>query len=289
MGEASTITLQFLGAGGAFTRIYGTTCSVLTIGGERWLIDCGRQAPDQLHAAGVSWHDISGQLVTHVHGDHTNGLEDFAFSRFFFAHGEVAAVREGGPRPKLVCHSAVEEELWESLRSSLRYVPPPLPPKSGTLDTYFETIAAHAHEPAALNPWHHAESFTTGPLTVHATETEHVPGKPSTALTIEVGDGRVAWWSGDSTVDHDALVALEPRTTVFFHDCTFVEYPGQVHGSFSALEALPDSVRKKMVLMHHEDDLEANRERARALGFRIALPGQRYDLRTGAPEPSLVD
>lgn len=290
MGEASNITLQLLGAGGAFTRIYGTTCSVLTLGNdERWLIDCGRQAPDQLHAAGIEWHAIFGQLVTHVHGDHTFGMEDFAFSRFFFKRDGVEAVREGGPRPKLVCHSAVQEELWESLASSLRYVPPPLAPKSGTLDTYFETVAAHASEPPADNPWHHAESFRAGQLTVHTTETEHVPGKPSTALTIEVGDGKVAWWSGDSTVDADALVALEPRTTVFFHDCTFVEYPGQVHGSFAALEKLPVAVRKKIVLMHHEDDLAEHRDRADALGFRVALPGQRYDLQTGQCEATLAD
>ena len=116
---------------------------------------------------------------------------------------------------------------------------------------------------------------------MHATETEHVPGKPSTALTIEVGDGKVAWWSGDSTVDARALVELEPRTTVFFHDCTVVEYPGQVHGSFAALEKLPQAVREKIVLMHHEDDLQDHRERAEALGFRVGLPGQTYDLRTG--------
>ncbi len=290
MGEASKITLQLLGAGGAFSRIYGTTCSVLTLGDdERWLIDCGRQAPDQLHAAGIEWHAIFGQLVTHVHGDHTFGLEDFAFSRFFFARDGVLPVREGGPRPKLICHSAVQEELWESLASSLRYVPPPLAPKSGSLETYFETIAAHASEPPAGNPWHRAESFRAGQLTVHATETEHVPGKPSTSLTIEVGDGKVAWWSGDSTVDAAALVALEPRTTVFFHDCTFVEYPGQVHGSFAALEKLPLAVRNKLVLMHHEDDLPGHRDRADALGFRVGLPGQCYDLQTGLCEPTLAD
>ncbi len=289
MGGPSHITLQLLGAGGAFTRIYGTTCSVLSVEGERWLIDCGRQAPDQLHAAGIGWHDIFGQLVTHVHGDHTYGIEDFAFSRFFFARDGIDGVRQGGPRPKLVCHSAVQAELWESLASSLKYVPPPLAPKSGTLDTYFETIAAHAHEPPRDNPWHHAESFAAGKLRVQATETEHVPGKPSTSLTIDVGDGKVAWWSGDSTVDADMLIAMEPRTTVFFHDCTFVDYPGQVHGSFAALERLPEAVRTKVVLMHHEDDLQTHRVRAEDLGFRVALPGQRYDLVTGDKEPTLAD
>ena len=71
------MTLRLFGAGGAFSRRYGTTCSMVTLrSGQRWLIDCGRQAPDQLHSAGFAWHDITGQIVTHVHGDHVYGLEE---------------------------------------------------------------------------------------------------------------------------------------------------------------------------------------------------------------------
>jgi ribonuclease BN (tRNA processing enzyme) len=277
------MSIQFLGAGGAFSRRYGTTCSLLTLAsGELWLVDCGRQAPDQVHAAGLNWHAIDGQLVTHSHGDHIYGLEDFAFSRYFYAAPGGTAVRDGGPRPKLVCHSAVRDEVWQVLRPSLRYLPDPANPIGGTLATYFDAIEASASEPARTNPWPHAERFTTDGLSVLFRETLHVPGKPSTSIEISLGAGdRVAWWSGDSTVDPAHLTAIEPRTSVFFHDCTFVEYPGQVHGSFSRLEQLPEPVRRKMVLMHHEDDLEEHRARAEALGFRVALPGDRYDLAAG--------
>jgi ribonuclease BN (tRNA processing enzyme) len=279
---SSNITLRFFGSGGAFTRRYGTTCSALHLDNdETWLVDCGRQAPDQIHDAGWSWHGICGQIVTHVHGDHVYGIEDFAFSRYFYTRGEVKSVREGGPRPRLVCHQAVREELWSTLASSLRYVPAPADPTSGTLDTYFEVIEATASEPARDNPWAHSETFESGALQLTARETVHVPCKPSTSLEIGVGEDRVAWWSGDSIVDTAFLTKIEPRTTIFFHDCTFVSYPGQVHGEFALLEKLPEAVRKKMVLMHHEDDLEDHRARAEALGFRIALPGHRYDLVSG--------
>lgn len=297
-----SMTLRFYGAGGAFSRKYGTTCSGLTLrNGHQWLIDCGRQAPDQLHAAGVSWHEIEGQIITHVHGDHTFGMEDFAFSRFFRSDRGVASVCEGGPRPKLVCHRAVREEVWQTLASALRYVPAPAAPTSGQLETYFEIIEPSLVEPSATMPWARAEHFSVGGLRLVARDTVHVPSKPSTSLEIavdEASDGpgpapgpgsgpgagrapRIAWWSGDVTVMPDLLAELEPRTTVFFHDCTFTEYPGQVHGSFQALEALPEIIRHKTVLMHHEDDLEDHRGRAEALGFRIALPGHVYDLVSG--------
>lgn len=278
----SQMTLRFFGAGGAFSRRYGTTCSALDLAdGARWLIDCGRQAPDQLHDAGVSWHDIAGQIITHVHGDHAFGLEDMAFSRFFFSSPEVPGIRDGGPRPHLVAHSAVREELWQMLAPSLRYVPTPEPTDTGTLETYFRVVEPTQRDAPRDNPWPHAETFACPGLQLVARETVHVPHKPSTSLEIAVGQGKVAWWSGDSTVDAEYLNALEPKTTVFFHDCTFVEYPGQVHGSFSLLEQLPEAVRRKMVLMHHEDDLDQNRGRAEALGFRIGLAGQCYDLSTG--------
>jgi glyoxylase-like metal-dependent hydrolase (beta-lactamase superfamily II) len=276
------MTLRMFGTGGAFSRSYGTTCSLVTFpGGERWLIDCGRQAPDQLYRAGVSWHGLDGQIVTHVHGDHVYGLEDFAFRRYYETTDGVACIRAGGPRPGLVAHTAVIEELWEMLAPVLRYVPDPAGPTSGTLESYFAVRGPTEVRAPKHNRWNHSESFQIGGLGVTARECLHVPGKPSTSLEFELGDGRVAWWSGDSVVDVEWLVKIEPRTTVFFHDCTFTDYPGQVHGSFALLETLPDAVRHKMVLMHHEDDIEANRRRAEDLGFRIGMPGDEWNLASG--------
>ncbi len=288
VASGSTMTLRFLGAGGAFSRRYGTTCSLLTVAtGERWLIDCGRQAPDQLWAAGLDWHEITGQIITHVHGDHIFGLEDFAFQRFYESRHGVPGVLFGGPKPRFIAHGAVRDEVWESMAASLRYVKDAQGnPRSGTFEHYFDVVAAMAWDEPRANAWRHSERFRSGALELVARESEHVPGKPSCSLEIQLagmdgGEDRIAWWSGDCTVDTEFLVALEPRTTIYFHDCTFTDYPGQVHGAFSLLEKLPEAVRRKMVLMHHEDDIEAHRVQVEALGFRIGLPGQVYDLVRG--------
>jgi hypothetical protein len=248
------MTLRFLGTGGAFSRRYGTTCSLVTFpNGERWLIDCGRQAPDQLWHVGLDWHKIDGQIVTHVHGDHIFGLEDFAFQRYY-----------------------------QALAASLRYLKVGDDPRAGKLESYFEIIEPSAWEEPAQNPWRHSETFMCNGYEIVARESEHVPGKPSCSLEIDLGrEGEIAWWSGDCTVDAEFLVSIEPRTTIYFHDCTFTDYPGQVHGAFTLLEKLPKKVREKMVLMHHEDDIEVHREQCEALGFRIGLPGQIYDLVSG--------
>lgn len=276
-------TLRFLGSGGAFSRQYGTTCSLVTLpSGEKWLIDCGRQAPDQLWAAGLDWHEIAGQIITHVHGDHIFGLEDFAFQRYYQSRAGVPGVMFGGPKPQFVAHSAVQREVWESLAASLRYLKIDGNPRAGTLGSYFDVLEPTRWEAPADNPWRHSETFECGGVPVIVRESEHVPGKPSCSLEFHVGDGdTIAWWSGDSTVDAEFLTSIEARTTIYFHDCTFTDYPGQVHGAFRLLEKLPESVRRKMVLMHHEDDIETHRAQVEALGFRVGLPGQTYDLVTG--------
>jgi hypothetical protein len=280
-------TLHLFGAGGSFSRRYRTSCSMLTLpSGRRWLIDCGRPAPDQLYAAGFVWHDIAGQIVTHVDGDHAYGLEDFAFIRYFESRGTDLAGMFGGTIPRLVAHSAVRAEIWQMLSPSLRYISDGRgDPRVGTLAHFFEIVTATTCEPPRHDAWPHAEHFVTDDLHLVTRETLHVPGKPSCSLEIRVDDDprseRIAWWSGDGTVDTPMLVALEPRTSIFFHGGAFIAHPGQVHGPFETLTALPERVRHKMVLLHHGDDLDQHRERVEAAGFRVATPGQVYDLTSG--------
>lgn len=286
MSGGPSIELRVLGSGAAFSRRYGTTCSVLTLpSGDCWLIDCGRQAPEQLAEAGLGWHRITGQLVTHVHGDHVYGLEEFAFVRYYCRGERLDPVMQGGPRPQLCAHSAVLSELWEVLGPSLRYrsddAGEPVP---GVLADYFEVLGPTGVEPPQRGPWNHAEAFRSADLVVVARETRHVHGKPSTSFEVALPgqNGRCAWWSGDAVVDAELLKQLEPRASVIFHDCTFTEFPGQVHALFSDFEKLEPELRQKVVLMHHEDDIERYRARAESLGFRLAMPGDVFDLSDGA-------
>jgi ribonuclease BN (tRNA processing enzyme) len=285
MSGGSSMTLHVLGSGAAFSRRYGTTCSVLTLAsGDRWLIDCGRQAPEQLAIAGMRWHDVAGQLVTHVHGDHVFGLEEFAFVRYYTSGPRLPAVMKGGPRPRLAAHSAVLSELWEVLGPSLRYRSDASgQPVTGSLGDYFEVLRPSSIDPPAQASWNHAETFRVADLSLVVRETRHVYGKPSTSIEFALPgqDSRLAWWSGDSVVDAELLARLAPRTSIFFHDCTFADFPGQVHGLFSDFEKLAPELRQKIVLMHHDDGIEQHRERAEALGFRLAMPGDVYDLCSG--------
>lgn len=279
------MTLRVLGAGAAFSGRYGTTCSVLTLAnGKHWLVDCGRQAPEQLKEAGYSWHGLAGQLVTHVHGDHVFGLEEFALTRYYQCSGDEASIATGGRKPQLIAHSAVLGELWEVLAPSLRYrTDSSGRAVSGTLSHYFDVVSPHEVESPQRGAWNRAEAFDTGELVVTARETQHICGKPSMSFEFQLPEenGRVAWWSGDSNVDSELLHKLADRATIYFHDCTFSSHLGQVHGAFDDLAKLPEHLRTRIVLMHHDEDAASHLPRVEALGLRMCLPGDVFDLTTG--------
>lgn len=281
------MTLTFLGAGSAFSRQYQTTCSLLcTPNKERWLVDCGRQAPEQLHRAGLSWHDVHGQLVTHAHGDHIFGLEELAFARYYATQGKVRSIAQGGVRPKLVIHQAVGREVWECLAPSLRYIERSGAAKdNGEIGDYFRLVPTKARAsqrtPEGWDDW---ERFHVSEMEIHARIVPHVPLKPSTGFEVAwQGATRECrfWWSGDARVDASFLEDMAQRCEILFQDCSFAPKGGGVHGDFEALLALPLAVRRKMVLMHHDDDLPQHSETARLAGFRLAQPGHTYDLERG--------
>jgi glyoxylase-like metal-dependent hydrolase (beta-lactamase superfamily II) len=64
---------------------------LLKVGAERWLVDAGNgsggnrqgQLPRHLGTLGVTPADISGVIISHVHGDHYNGLTDEAGNLLF--------------------------------------------------------------------------------------------------------------------------------------------------------------------------------------------------------------
>ena len=66
--------------------------------------------------------------------------------------------------------------------------------------------------------------------------------------------------------------------SILLRDVRF-KWPGG--RAFSLLEKLPAAVRNKMVLMHHEDDIEVHRQRAEAAGFKLGMPGDTWDLVRG--------
>lgn len=53
------------------------TCIMVNVGENVYFVDMGTSAVDALRKRGVSMDDVKGVFITHMHGDHTNGLIQF--------------------------------------------------------------------------------------------------------------------------------------------------------------------------------------------------------------------
>ncbi len=53
------------------------SCTLVEVGENRYFIDMGMPAIDELITRGVALDSVKGVFITHLHGDHTNGLISF--------------------------------------------------------------------------------------------------------------------------------------------------------------------------------------------------------------------
>jgi len=78
------------------TAARGTTATLISRGGERWLVDCGEGTQRQLLRSGVGLVDLDLVLITHLHGDHYLGLP--GLFKTYGLRGRDRPLRMVGPR-----------------------------------------------------------------------------------------------------------------------------------------------------------------------------------------------
>ncbi|MGD9694585.1 MAG: ribonuclease Z [Thermoleophilia bacterium] len=78
------------------TAARGTAATLISRGGERWLIDCGEGTQRQLLRSGLGLIDLDLLLITHLHGDHYLGLPGIL--KTYGLRGRERPLRLVGPR-----------------------------------------------------------------------------------------------------------------------------------------------------------------------------------------------
>ncbi len=225
-----------LGASDAFTRL-GFGSSALIEGSDGYLLlDC----PDPIHralheaTALAGWRatadDIDDILLTHLHGDHCNGLESFGFARMILRGRKADA-----PVPRVFLNRAAAARLWERLAPAMemqRWLDRP-----ATLADYF-----------ALQPLDPESEVEIAGLRVRSRMTGH----PVPTSGFLIGDG--SWtlgWSADTPFDR-AHVDWLLEADLVVHETS----PGPVHAPIEALKELPDDARARLRLIHMPDDFD---------------------------------
>lgn len=220
-----------VGVGDAFTaRHFGTSCVVEGPEGHI-LVDC----PDSLRRAlaeatmrsgwRVDLESIRDVVITHLHGDHVNGLEALGFLQWLQRRTHPA------PAPRLHMGPGAAARIWERLAPAMDQG------GSATLADYFEL---HVLEPNA-------------PVRIAGLEVETRPTGhpvPTTALRFANGSKRFGW-SADTPWD-PGLIEWLSECDLFVHETS----DPPAHTPLERLNRLPEQTRRKMRLAHLGDGFD---------------------------------
>lgn len=244
------LEVQVIGAGSAFAKKYYNTSLLITFqNGYRLLIDCGHDVPKALHEMRIPIDTIDGLLVTHLHGDHVNGIEELAFmNRYLFNR-----------KMDLYVPHRIVDELWENvLRGGLEKT------EEGECEIidYFNCHNLYTMSIHDLD------------LGIKIYPTDHVKNKNSYAVSFQ---DRL-FYSADTKFDPE-LIEIADRFPVIIHDCQLPNDKGKVqkggvHAHLHELMSLPEEIQKKIYMIHYGDNADTFIGRTGKL--RFATEGTTY-------------
>ena len=239
--------LYVLGVGDTFSEKHVTHALMLEADGFRLAIDCPdsyrrvlRAARDKAgaqHAAALDLFGIDDVLVTHVHGDHMNGLEGVGFFKLFAQKRAL----------NLHTIASVKDALWQH-----RLV--------ASMGTLWDGREFRQKSFADYFAWNEVSLDTTtriGPFTIRARITKH--HVPTSALVVEHG-GRSIGISSDTAFDRD-LVSFLSSADLIVHETNY----GPAHTAYSDLLTLDEAVKAKMRLIHYPDEFDVDGSAIEAL------------------------
>lgn len=228
-----------LGIGDAFTsRSFGTSAVIEGPDGY-FLLDC----PDLIHRAireacassgwRLDYHSVNDVVITHLHGDHVNGLESFGWAR-------LISRLKGKDRtlPRVHTHPAAAARLWERLAPAMD---PPLTrnARKSTLEDFFDVRLVEPGKPARI-----------AGLTIDCRYTIH----PVPTIGLRISDGRkTLGWSGDTCFEQ-AHIDWLADADIIVHEANI----GPAHTQIELLNALPIAIRRKMRITHVIDEFDTS-------------------------------
>ena len=231
----SPLRFLCLGVGDAFSARWYSSSLAVECAGSWLLIDCPHPIRKILAEAGATagialdYGDLAGVVLTHLHADHTSGVEGLAFANHFGL----------GRRTVLLAHPAVEANLWAGhLCDSMGRLSLPTDPAPKVMEPadYFD-----------YRPLSDVRPTSFGPFSIECRRTLHPI--PTYALRLRAG-GRCLGLSADTAFD-PALIDWLAEADAIVHETNL-----GIHTPYASLAALPEPLRRKMRLTHYPDDFD---------------------------------
>ena len=244
------LKFTFLGSGSAFTVGEANYQSNILIEdlktNKKLLFDCGSDARLSCHEQGYSVFDIDSVYISHVHADHTGGLEWLGFSRYFIPDLEIS---------NLYVSQDIIPLLWQTLAPGMSS----LEDRQASLATYFKV------HPINLN-----RKFIWQGQLFQLQYSRHVVNNgvelPCYGLSFNI-NGKIIYISSDSLCLYDKHFDLYEASDLIFHDCETLAFKSGVHANYGDLVLLPEHIKNKMWLYHFNNGLKPDPTKDGFKGF----------------------
>ena len=246
---AGLMQLCFLGVGNAAAHELGNAAAVLedAEGRPLLLIDCG---PTVLAAYQARYGALPAAIfITHTHLDHVGGLEGLFY--------RLACEQTGLPPVRLYLPAAIIPRLQQQLAEE------PYKLAEGGMNFWdrFQVI------PVGEQFWHAGLSFDVFAVNHHAYRAAYGLALPGHFV-----------YTGDTRPIPEALAQFAAGGELVFHDCALHSNPSHT-GAADLVDNYPPGLRERLVLYHYESQSAATT--LRAMGYRVAEPGSRFELMPG--------
>ncbi|MBI4591312.1 MAG: MBL fold metallo-hydrolase [Candidatus Rokubacteria bacterium] len=172
--------------------------SLVALGTERLLVDCGSGVAAQLVQAGLRAIDLHRILITHLHSDHVIDLGHLLISRWIL--GQNAPLEVWGPS------------------GTKRHVGKVLDLLDWDIEVRREHMRGRGRPEFGVTEVEEGEILAAGDLRVKAFLVEHPPVEPAFGFRFD-GGGRSVVISGD-TRPCENLIRQSQGADVLIHECT---------------------------------------------------------------------
>lgn len=267
--DPSRFYLLVLGAGNAFTRTRYNSSFLLVGGGRTVLVDCPSPLRRILFEAGrrsyldVDIFDIDDVVITHLHGDHCNGLEELGFFKRY-----AQQIRP----PHIYTLPELVGPMWENrLKAAMGFASP--------IDSSImeDQVLADFFD---VNPWDTGEpnrlAGAESPFTFEIRRTDHLIPTFGFRVTFHAGPRPITLgYSSDTAWDPRLIDFLAP-SDLMIHEVGF----GMGHTPYEHLDALPPAIKSKLILTHLSDAFDVA-----GSSLPVLQEGGLYEIGTGATRP----
>jgi len=250
--------IHVLGCGSAFTLNNYQTSFLIKEGKSSLLFDCGGDIRFALRDMNMTYKDVENIFITHLHGDHTGGLEWLGFSKYF----------DSTPKPSLFVSESLVDDLWnKSLKGGMGVINE----RVAKLEDFFSVRSLSRMGEFSIGN----TKTICSPIKVN-----HISNGfydiPSFGLMIETKNEKKVFLTGDTKFDFHNLEYCYNYADIIIQDCEYLykengnPIKSGVHSHYEDLKSLPEKIKKKMWLTHYQDNMPLE------IGFSGEFAGMLY-------------